>query len=191
MRLTTVDAATPSSDPVTDIISRLWQVKLRSVSLLEDWLPRTQDFNIRAGLQAHLAEERRHQRMLAAEIMRRGSRQAAMAVGTELDEPFTLVRDQTTDLGRMVLFHQGIKASCVVFALRVIPLVDSVFSPILEQILHDEQRHIRWADTRLSKDRHLLRREACDDALREVEAAMDSLWRRPLTRLSQLAREVG
>ena len=172
------------SDPLAEVVARLWQTKLRSISLLEDWLPRTGDFGIRAGLQAHLAEERRHQRLLGAEISRRGGRQAAAAVAHILDRPFAIVREQTDDLARLRLFHHGIKASTVLYSQRLLPLVDPNLARILEQTSRDEERHIRWAEIRLSQDRVTSQRRL-DPALAEVEAAMEAVWSRPWRRLSQ------
>ncbi len=177
-------APASSSDPVTEIVARLWQTKLRSISLLEDWLPQVGDFGIRAGLQAHLAEERRHQRLLDAEISRRGGRQAAAAVGSVLDRPFGLVREQTGDLARVRLFHHGIKASTVHYCQRFIPLVDGALAHVLEQVTRDEERHIRWAEIRLSQDPQK-GAPRFDPALHEIKAAMENVWSRPWRRLSQ------
>jgi hypothetical protein len=162
----------------------LWQTKLRSISLLEDWLPQTSDFGIRAGLQAHLAEERRHQRLLGAEITRRDGRKVAAAVGHVLDRPFGIVREQTDDLARVRLFHYGIKASTVLYCQRIMPLVDAGLARVIEQMTRDEERHIRWAEIRLSQERGTAMRRL-DPALAEIEAAMEAVWSRPWRRLSQ------
>ena len=191
MRFST-PAPTGQSDPVAEIVARLWQTKLRSISLLEDWLPQTTDFGIRAGLQAHLAEERRHQRILGAEIARRQGRQAAAAVGHVLDRPFELVREQTEDLARVRLFHHGIKASTVMYCERFLPLVDDALRRVLEQITRDEERHIRWSEIRLGQDRgggQRLRR--LDPMLAEIEVAMEAVWSRPWRRLSEARFDVG
>ena len=173
-----------SNDPVAEIAARLWQTKLRSISLLEDWLPQATDFGIRAGLQAHLAEERRHQRLLNAELTRRDGRKVAAAVGHVLDRPFSMVREQTDDLARVRLFHHGIKASTVLYCQRFIPLVDPSLARVLEQLTRDEERHIRWAEIRLSQDRGPNTRRL-DPLLAEVEEAMEAVWSRPWRRLSQ------
>jgi rubrerythrin len=174
---------------VAEIVARLWQTKLRSISLLEDWLPQTSDFGIRAGLQSHLGEERRHQRILGAEITRRGGRRGAAAVGHVLDRPFDLVRDQTDDLERVRLFHQGIKACTVLYCERFLPLLDPGLAHVLEQITRDEQRHIRWAEIRLSQEDTGKRRP--DPFLAEIEAAMEAVWSRPWRRLSLAGYGVG
>lgn len=178
------------NDPVAEIVARLWQTKLRSISLLEDWLPQTNDFGIRAGLQAHLGEERRHQRILGAEITRRKGRQAAAAVGHVLDRPFEMVRDQAEDLARVRLFHQGIKASTVLYCERFLPLVDTALARVLEQITRDEERHIRWAEIRLSQDRVGNSMRRLDPLLAEIEVAMEAVWSRPWQRLSLASYEL-
>lgn len=181
----TKQAPESSNDPVAEIAARVWQTKLRSISLLEDWLPQAQDFGIRAGLQAHLAEERRHQRLLNAELTRRDGRKAAAAVGQVLDRPFAIVREQTDDLARLRLFHHGIKASTVLYCQRFIPLVDPFLARVLEQITRDEERHIRWAEIRLSQDRDVANSRRIAPVLAEIEDAMEAVWSRPWRRLSQ------
>lgn len=179
------------NDPIAEIVARLWQTKLRSISLLEDWLPLTGDFGIRAGLQAHLGEERRHQRLLGAEIQRRKGRQAAAAVGHILDRPFEMVREQTNDIARVRLFHQGIKACTVQYCERFLPLLDPALARVLEQITRDEERHIRWAEIRLSQDRSGVTLRRLDPLLAEIECAMEAVWSRPWRRLSQASFDLG
>jgi hypothetical protein len=179
------------NDPLSEVVARLWQTKLRSISLLEDWLPQTGDFGIRAGLQAHLAEERRHQRLLGAEISRRDGRQVAVAVAHVLDRPFAIVREQTDDLARVRLFHHGIKASTVLYSQRFIPLVDPGLARVLEQLTRDEERHIRWAEIRLSQERAGFAVRRLDPALAEIEDAMEAVWSRPWRKLSEATFGLG
>ena len=174
-----------SNDPLSEIVARLWQTKLRSISLLEDWLPQVTDFGIRAGLQAHLAEERRHQRLLGAEISRRDGRQVAASVAHILDRPFAMVRDQTDDLARLRLFHHGIKASTVLYSQRFMPMLDSGLARVIEQMTRDEERHIRWAEIRLSQDRASTSMRRLDPVLADIEEAMEAVWSRPWRQLSQ------
>jgi hypothetical protein len=186
----TVPTAGPA-DPVTEIVARLWQTKLRSINLLETWLPHSSDFGIRAGLQAHLAEERRHQRLIGAEISRRGDRQAAMVALTSLDKPFGLVREQTDELARVRLFHQGIKAPTVLYGQRCIPLVDPSLAHVLEQVTRDEERHIRWAEIRLRQEFKTKSVRNLDPVLIEVESAMEIFWSKPWQRLTQANFRLG
>ena len=158
--------------------------------MLEDWLPHTVDFGIRAGLQAHLAEERRHQRLIGAEVSRRGGRQAAILALTSLDRPFSLVREQNNELVRVRLFHQGIKSPTVYYSQRFIPLVDAPLAHVLEQVTRDEERHVRWAEIRLGQDRSSDGR-LIDPVLREVESAMVSVWSKPWQRLTQSTYRLG
>lgn len=191
MRFFSKPAPAGSTDPVSEIVARLWQSKLRSISLLEDWLPQVADFSIRAGLQAHLAEERRHQRLFGAEISRRNNRQTAAAAGTVLDKPFAIVREQTDDIARVKLFHQGIKASTVLYSARVMPYLDSSLARVLEQVTRDEERHIRWAEIRLASSETPKSSRELDPAMREMQAAMDAVWSRPWRRLTQSGYGIG
>ena len=52
----------PVENPVLEILARVWQTKLRSVDLLEEWIPKATDFEVKAGLTSHLADERRNLR---------------------------------------------------------------------------------------------------------------------------------
>ena len=165
-----------SPDPVMEVLARIYQTKLRSVSLLEEWIPRTTDFEVKAGLQSHLAEERRHLRMLGDEIKRRGGRYATTTLDQVLSKPFALVMAQPDDLSRVRAFHYGIKASCASHCSRLIPLVDVGLGRVLEQVTRDEERHIRWADIRLARSSGVLAGRQFDAALARVEAAMEAVW---------------
>jgi hypothetical protein len=191
MRFFSKPAPVGATDPVSEIIARLWQTKLRSISLLEDWLPQVADFGVRAGLQAHLAEERRHQRLFGAEISRRNGRQTAAAAGSVLDRPFAIVREQTDDIARVKLFHQGIKASTVLYSARVIPYVEPSLARVLEQVTRDEERHIRWAEIRLAASETPKSARQLDPAMREMQVAMEAVWSRPWRRLTQSSYGLG
>jgi hypothetical protein len=170
-----------TDDPAADVVAGLWQTKLRSVRLLEGWLPQASDFGILAGLQAHLGEERRHQRILGMEVGRREGWWAAGSVGHMLDAPFEIVRAQTDDLERVRLFHHGIKAPTARYCERALALVDPALAQVLERIARDDRRHIRWAEIRLAHEPFA--REP-DPLLAAIEAAVDAVWSRPLRRLS-------
>jgi hypothetical protein len=64
------------------------------------------------------------------------------------------------------------------------PLVDAGLARVIEQMTRDEERHIRWAEIRLSQERGIAMRRL-DPALAEIEAAMEAVWSRPWRRLSQ------
>ena len=90
----------------------------------------------------------------------------------------------------MRLFHQGIKASTVLYSARFIPLVDTGLARVVEQITRDEERHIRWAEIRLGREATNKMR-LLDPLLAEIEAAMETVWSRPWRRLSQASYGVG
>jgi hypothetical protein len=62
---------------------------------------------------------------------------------------------------------------------------------VIEQMTRDEERHIRWADIRLSQDRVGTSMRRLDPALAEIEEAMEAVWSRPWRRLSQSTFYLG
>jgi hypothetical protein len=174
-----------SEDPVIEILARLWQTKVRSVELLEEWQKRATDRDVQAGLRLQLADERRHQRILSDEIRRRGGRHGAVVVDQVLNKPFAIVKAQSSDTARVAGFHHGIKHFTTVRCARLIPMVDPALAHILEQITRDDDRHLRWADIRLSRTISAVGARQYEPMLRLIEQAMEAVWAKPLRRLAQ------
>jgi hypothetical protein len=173
------DRREPSKDVVLQLLTRLWQTKLRSITTFEKWLSKTSDAEIRAGLQLQLVDERRHLRILSEEIKRLGGSIAAQARDNVLTRPFALVQAQPTDLYRLSTFHHGIKAFTLDRCGHLLPMVDEKLARILEQIARDEERHIRWADIRVSRILQSDEVRQVKQLIEKMELMLEPLWPRP------------
>ena len=171
-------------DPVTEILARLWQTKVRSVELLEEWQRRAVDRDIKAGLKLQINDERRHQRILSDEIRRRGGRHGAVVVDQVLNKPFAIVKTQSDDIARVAAYYNGIKRFTATRCARLIPMVDRTFGHILQQIMQDEDRHLRWADIRLDRTMSPVLVRQYEPMMKLMEQAMDAVWTKPLRRMS-------
>jgi len=172
-----------SEESLFDILTRLWQIKLRSIDLLDRWLASTRDSDLKAGIAAHLADERRHLRLLADEVKRRSGRQPS-AVDYVVTKPFALVQAQPNDLLKLCAFHRGIKTSTNERCYRLLSLSDAKLAELLAEILQDEERHLRWADLRLRiMSGEDVRR--CNALLEKMSGAMEAVWSRPWRHLTQ------
>jgi 1,2-phenylacetyl-CoA epoxidase catalytic subunit len=174
----------PKENPVLEILARVWQTKLRSVDLLEEWIPRATDFEVKAGLTTQLADERRNLRLLGDEIRRRGGRQAANTLDQILNKPFAIVLTQPDDLSRVAAFHHGIKQYTATHCGRLTSFVDHGLARVLEQVMRDEERHLRWADIRLSRMRSGNAGRQHDAVVRRIDDAMEAVWSKPWRRLT-------
>ena len=169
----------PSKDVVLQLLNRLWQTKFRSITVVEKWMAKTTDAEIKAGLQMQLVDERRHLRILSDEIKRLGDSIASQARDNVLSRPFAIVQAQSTDLYRLSTFHHGIKAFTLDRCGHLLPMADAALARIIEQIARDEERHIRWADIRLSRVLHSDEVRACKQLVERMERMLEPLWPRP------------
>ncbi len=174
----------PAENPVMEILARIWQTKLRSVDLLEGWIPRAHDFEVKAGLNTQLADERRNLRLLGDEIRRRGGRQAATTLDQILNKPFAIVLTQPDDLARVAAFHHGIKRYTAMHCGRLMSFVDPSMARVLEQVMRDEERHLRWADIRLARTSRGYSGRYHDAVVLRIEEAMEAVWAKPWRRLT-------
>ena len=174
----------PAENPVLEILARIWQTKLRSVDLLEGWIPRAHDFEVKAGLTTQLADERRNLRLLGDEIKRRGGRQAATTLDQILNKPFAIVLTQPDDLARVAAFHHGIKKYTATHCGRLMSYVDPGLARVLEQVMRDEERHQRWADIRLARISRGYSGRYHDAVVLRIEEAMEAVWSKPWRRLT-------
>jgi hypothetical protein len=169
------------TDPelILDLLSRLWQTKLKSITALEKWQAKTVDAEIKAGLYLQLIDERRHLRLLGDEIKRLGGRMANLARENFVTRPFVIFEVQPNDLLRLSALHYGIKAFTHSRCNHLLRLVDTRLARALEQISSDEERHIRWADIRIA------RLESSDDILPRyllngrMQAMLEAAWSKP------------
>ena len=140
-----------SEDVVVEFLNRLWQTKLKGITVFERWLSKTSDVEILTGLKTQLIDERRHLRFLGDEVTRLGGRLSAATTENVLSRPFAIALAQPNDLYRLCAFHCGIKAYTVDRCGHLIPLVGAGLARTLEQIAREEQGHIRWAEIRLTR----------------------------------------
>lgn len=175
-------------DVILEVLEYLWETKRQSIALLERWLAMTPDQELKVGLATHLAEERRHFRLLAEEIKRRAGRPG---VGLEplLRRPFALAMAQTRENRRVCAFYRGIKGFTIQRCGHLIPVVDAGLARTLEQIAREDERHLRWAEIRLSRIRDVQEKRQCGVLLEEVEAALELVWLRPWRRLTPLRQQ--
>lgn len=169
--------STISQEALCEILTRLWQIKLRSIDLMERWYLTATDSDVRAGLQVQLADEWRHRRLLADELRRRTGRPPT-AVDHVVTKAFALVQVQPTDALKVCAFYRGIKASTNQRYYRLLWAADLDLLDLLEQIIQDDNRHLRWADIRLSslsgeEVRH------CTLLLLKMSKTMEAVWLRP------------
>jgi rubrerythrin len=170
------------AESLQEVLTRLWQIKLQSIDLLERWSSSAKDSDIKAGLGAQLADERRHLRLLANEIKRRGGRQPSR-VDHVVTKAFAIAQAQPNDMLKVCAYHRGIKTSTYDRCYRLCSVVDAELAGLLDGILHDEERHLRWADMRLRPlSGEDVRR--CNTLLAKVSEAMEAVWSRPWRHLS-------
>jgi rubrerythrin len=172
--------STVPEESLFDVLTRFWQIKLKSIDLIERWA--VKDSDIRAGIGAQLNDERRHLRLLADEIKRRGGRQPS-AVDHVVTKTFAMVQAQPSDLMKLCAYQRGIKAATNERCYRLMQWTDPAITQLLEGILRDEERHSRWADVRLRQiSGEDVRR--CNAMLEKMTDAMEAVWSRPWRHLS-------
>jgi hypothetical protein len=170
-------SSTISEEALCEILTRLWQIKLRSIDLMERWYQNATDTDIRAGIATQLSDEWRHRRLLSDELRRRTGRQPT-AVDHVVTKAFALVQAQPTDALKVCAFYRGIKASTNQRYYRLLWGADLDLLDVLEQIIQDDVRHLKWADYRLSG---LSGEEvrSCTLLLVRMQKTMQAVWLRP------------
>jgi hypothetical protein len=166
-----------------EALELLWQIKVNSITLLEQWSRETNDLDIRAGLQSQVLDERRHLRVIGDELRRLGARVNGHENKEALSRPFLELRARRADWQRLFIYYRGIKSFTVDRCSHLIPVVGSQVAQVLERITRDEERHIRWAEVRIER--------LCDNArTREGQLlvfrlyhALEMTWGRPHRRL--------
>ncbi|HLF77039.1 MAG TPA: ferritin-like domain-containing protein [Dehalococcoidia bacterium] len=169
-----------------DVVQRLWRTKLKSITLLEKWLAKTSDLDIKAGLKTQLADERRHLRMLGEEVARLGGRLQGSTLDRVLERPFAMIQAQASDAYKLSAFYHGVKAYTVVRCGRMLPFVDQALARTLEQISRDEQGHIRWAEIRLSRIDDIHEQRQLEFLIDKMEKLLDSIWSKSWIKLTAI-----
>jgi hypothetical protein len=166
------------TSPLLSILDRLWQTKIQSISLIDFWCQKTRDGDIRSGLNAQLEDERRHLRLIGEEIMRRGGRVTSERREGTVGRAFALVRSQSTDLQRLCAYYRGIKLATHSRASQLVQLVEPETARLLEQIAREEERHVRWADIRISHQMKAPDMRDCNVIVDRMEALVDANWQK-------------
>jgi rubrerythrin len=169
-------------ESVFEVVTRLWQMKLQGIELLERWGGSVRDSDLRAAINSHLVDERRHLRLLADEVKRRGGRHPS-TVDHVVTKAFAVVQSQPDDALKLCAFQRGIKASMNDRCYRLLRFADASLGHLLEEILRDEERHSRWADMRLrSMSGEDVRR--CNALLEKMAGVLEAVWSRPWRHLT-------
>jgi hypothetical protein len=160
-------------------LQRLWLMKLNGIAVIDEWITKTEDSGILAGLYGQLEDERRHTRLLGDEVKRVGDKLSPAINRQAMQRPFAAVRQQADDVGRLLIFHRAIKTYLVDRCSHLTPLVDAPLVQTLERIAREDEMHIRWADLRLD---HLITRERQRESsllLSRVRPLIEATWGRP------------
>jgi hypothetical protein len=156
------------------VLNRLWQTKRNNVLLFEKWMRDTRETEIAAGLNVQLADERRHLRLIGEEIKRLTGRPAG--VDRAAPRPFVEAQAATDDLHRLCIIHGGVKRFVRDRCCLLVSFVDARLARVLEQVARDEDRHVRWADIRVSR---LLARDdprACQQLMERIQHMLEVTW---------------
>jgi hypothetical protein len=171
-----------SAEALCEILTRLWQIKLQSVDLLDRWHETARDSDIRAGIGAQQSEERRHLRLLGDELKRRSGHQPS-TVDHVVTKAFALVQAQPTDTLKACAYYRGIKTTTNQRFYKLLAHADLELLEALERIIHDDERTLRWADIHLrTLDADDVRR--CNALLQKMDETMQAVWSRPWRHLS-------
>ena len=174
----------PVREATLEVVQRLWRTKLKSITLLEKWLAKTPDLDVKAGLKTQLEDERRHLRMLGDEVARLGGRLQGSTLDKVLERPFAIIQAQASDAYKLSAFYHGIKAYTVERCGRMIPFVDQTLALTLEQISRDEQGHIRWAEIRLERVTDLHEQRQLEFLIDKMEKLLEAIWSKSWIKLT-------
>jgi hypothetical protein len=178
---------TAASSPVIEVLQRLWQTKLNSIALLEKWRSETRDTEIHAGLTNQIVDERRHAAMIGEQIRRLGGR-IASAPRDAATRVFSEADTTGEDVHRLFALYRGVKAYTVDRCYHLMPHVDATLAGVLGKLTLDEERHIRWADTRIERLLTYANMRECNLLIGRVRASLETAWERQWRQLSQMMR---
>ena len=173
----------PSPPALLEVVEHLWQMKRSGVGLLERWISQTVDSDTRAGLGAQIGDERRHYRLMGEQAMRLGGRLPVRPQQEALTRLFAEIEALTADLDRLCAFHRGVKLFTVDRCSHLIPVVDESLAETLETLVHEDERHIRWAVTRLERLLTYETMRECNVTMGRVRTVLEAAWEQPWQRL--------
>jgi len=166
------------SSPVLSVLDRLWQTKIQSISLIDFWASKSKDADIRSGLHMQLEDERRHLRLIGEEIKRLGGRVSSERREGTVGRAFGLIRTQVTDLQRLCAYYRGIKLTTHNRTAQMVQVVEPATAALLGQISRDEERHIRWADIRISHQMKASDMRDCNVLMDRMDSMVDASWQK-------------
>jgi len=184
MAFTSAKLPPPSRTVVVDILTRLWQTKRNTIAFFEQWLRETKDGDIYAGLSVQLADERRHLRLLSDEIRALSGHAAGVGAEKAVSRPFLEARSMRDDLRRICIIHKGVKAFTVDRCGHLLRIVEPRVARLLEQIAHDEDRHIQWADIRLSRRLNQEERRQYGLLVERIDHMLTVSWSKDWTQIT-------
>jgi hypothetical protein len=170
------------------VLDRIWQTKYFSIVLLEDWIRRTNDRQLRAGLETQLIDERRLIRLLSDEIRRLGGRPSTAQRDKPIARPFAVTEGLTSDLHRLCAYYRGIKAVTLYRCGQMMPLVDPAVALVLDRVARDDERHIRWADLRLNRLLTYDELRSANLLTGRIRSAMEAAWEKPWREVTRSQR---
>jgi len=177
MRLSLNREKDPES-PVLQILDRLWQTKVQSISLIDFWQGRTKDGDIMSGLHTQLEDERRHLRLIGEEIKRQGGRVSSERKEGAVGRAFSVIRSQPDDLKRLCSYYRGIKLATHSRTSQLVQFVEPSTATLLGQISRDEERHIRWADIRISHQMKAQDIRECNLLMDKMDSIVEAGWQK-------------
>lgn len=167
-----------ASSPVLSALDRLWQTKVQSIALIDFWSDRSKDADIRSGLHMQLEDERRHLRLIGEEIRRLGGRVSSERREGPVARAFGLIRSQATDLRRLCCYYRGVKLTTHSRTSQLVQAVEPATGALMGQIARDEERHIRWADIRISHQMTAAEMRECNLLVDRMDTMVDASWQK-------------
>jgi hypothetical protein len=161
------------------------------VVLLENWVRRTTDVELRAGLETQLIDDRRHLQMIGEELRRLGSRPSATKRDSPLSRAFTLTNGLPSDLYRLSAFHRGIKSFTLNRCGHLLPIVADETAVMLDRVTRDDEGHIRWAEIRLGRLLTFDDIRAASLLTSRIRVTLESAWEKAWRELNRGQRFRG
>ena len=174
-------------DAILEVLERLWTTKLNSIALIERWASQTGDMEIGAGLSLQLEDERRHLRLIGEQIRRLGGRFPARGADHHLARPFQEAEASSSDVSRLFAFYRGIKAFTIDRCGHLIPMVDGTLAQTLEGIAREEERHIRWADSKIQRLLTYDKMRECNILLGHMKTSLELGWERTWRQVQRIS----
>lgn len=172
------DEPVDAGSPLLAFLDRLWQTKVQSINLINFWQAKTKDVDVRSGLNVQLEDERRHLRLIGEEIKRVGGRVSTERHEGAVGRAFGLIRSQPNDLRRLVTYYRGVKLATHNRTSQLVQHVEPATANLMHQISRDEERHIRWADIRISHQMKATDMRECNLLMDRMDGMVDAGWQK-------------